>query len=51
MLEVQTTVITTFIAGVFSRFVAGDRTVQAEDRLADLLQALALGVALGRTDG
>lgn len=46
LLEAQTTAVTTFIAGVFTRFIAGDRAVRDADQLARLLQAIAAAVEL-----
>jgi DNA-binding transcriptional regulator YbjK len=44
LLAAQTTGVTTFIAGVFTRFVAGDRAINDADQLARLLQAVATAV-------
>ncbi|BAX91396.1 TetR/AcrR family transcriptional regulator [Mycobacterium shigaense] len=46
LLDAQTTAVTTFIAGVFSRLVAGDRNVGTAEELADMLQAVATAVSL-----
>jgi DNA-binding transcriptional regulator YbjK len=46
LLEAQTTAVTTFVAGVFTRFVAGDRAINDVDQLASLLQSIAEAVAL-----
>jgi DNA-binding transcriptional regulator YbjK len=46
LLDAQTTAVTTFIAGVFTRFIAGDRAVHDADRLARLLQSIATAVQL-----
>ncbi len=46
LLDAQTTAVTTFIAGVFTRFIAGDRAVHDADQLARLLQAIATAVEL-----
>ncbi|OCB26393.1 TetR family transcriptional regulator [Mycobacterium malmoense] len=48
LLEAQTTAVTTFLAGVFSRFVAGDRTIGDPDQLARLFQSIAEAVALNQ---
>jgi DNA-binding transcriptional regulator YbjK len=48
LLEAQTTAVTTFIAGVFTRLVAGDRTISDAEQLARLLQAVVTAVALER---
>jgi len=50
LLEAQTTTVTTFIAGVFTRLVAGDRTINDAEQLARLLQAVVSAVALERAD-
>lgn len=49
LLEAQTTAVTTFIAGVFTRLVAGDRTINDEQHLARYLQATVAAVALEPT--
>lgn len=46
LLEAQTTAVTTFLTGVFTRFVAGDRTIGDADQLARLFQSIAEAVAL-----
>ncbi|MBW0016531.1 MAG: TetR/AcrR family transcriptional regulator [Mycobacterium sp.] len=46
LLAAQTTAVTTFIAGVFARLVAGDRAVGSAGQLAGLLQAIATAVSL-----
>jgi DNA-binding transcriptional regulator YbjK len=46
LLDAQTTAVTTFIAGVFTRFIAGDRAVHDADQLARLLQSIATAVEL-----
>ena len=46
LLEAQTTAVTTFIAGVFTRLVAGDRTINDAGQLARLLDAVVTAVAL-----
>jgi DNA-binding transcriptional regulator YbjK len=50
LLEAQTTAVTTFIAGVFTRLVAGDRTINDASQLAGLLHAVVAAVALERTN-
>jgi DNA-binding transcriptional regulator YbjK len=50
LLEAQTTAVTTFIAGVFTRLVAGDRTINDAEQLARLLHAVVRAVALERTN-
>ncbi len=49
LLEAQTTAVTTLIAGVFTRLVAGDRTINDADQLARLLHAVVTAVALAHT--
>lgn len=46
LLQAQTSAITTFLAGVFTRLVAGDRTVNDPCRLARQLQAIATAMTL-----
>ncbi|ATA29357.1 TetR family transcriptional regulator [Mycobacterium lepraemurium] len=46
LLDAQTTVVTTFIAGVFTRLAAGDRNVGDAEQLTHLLEAVATAVAL-----
>ncbi len=46
LLHDQTTAVTTFLAGVFTRLVAGDRTINDPSQLARQLQAIATAVAL-----
>lgn len=46
LLGAQTTAVTTFIAGVFTRLAAGDRSVGDAEQLARLLEAVATAVAL-----
>jgi DNA-binding transcriptional regulator YbjK len=46
LLEAQTTAVTTFIAGVFTRLVAGDRTINDTDQLARFMQAVVAAVAV-----
>jgi AcrR family transcriptional regulator len=48
LFEAQTTAVTTFIAGVFTRLVAGDRTIDDAAQLARFLQAVVTAVALER---
>lgn len=50
LLEAQTTAVTTFIAGVFTRLVAGDRTINDAEQLARFMQAVVTAVALERAD-
>jgi hypothetical protein len=50
LLEAQTTAVTTFIAGVFTRFVAGDRTINDSGQLARLLHSVVTAVAFERTN-
>lgn len=50
LLAAQTTAVNTFIAGVFARLVAGDRTVGNAEQLARLLQAVATAVSAQRAD-
>jgi DNA-binding transcriptional regulator YbjK len=50
LLEAQTTAVTTFIAGVFTRLVAGDRTINDAEQLARLMQAVVTAMALERAD-
>jgi DNA-binding transcriptional regulator YbjK len=45
LLNAQTAAVTTFIAGVFARLVAGDRTVSDAGQLARMLQAVVAAVA------
>jgi DNA-binding transcriptional regulator YbjK len=49
LLEAQTTAVTTFIAGVFTRLVAGDRTINDAEQLARFMQAVVTAVGLERT--
>ena len=49
LLEAQTTAVTTFIAGVFTRLVAGDRTINDAEQLARLLHAVVTAVALAHS--
>jgi AcrR family transcriptional regulator len=46
LLAEQTTAVTTFIAGVFTRLAAGDRTIKDAEQLARLLEAVATAVSL-----
>lgn len=48
LLDLQTDVVTTFIAGVFSRLAAGDRTINGAEQLGGLLEAVATAVSLPR---
>jgi DNA-binding transcriptional regulator YbjK len=50
LLTAQTTAVTTFLAGVFTRLVAGDRGIHDADQLSRLLQAVAKAVASERAD-
>jgi DNA-binding transcriptional regulator YbjK len=50
LLAEQTTAVTTFIAGVFTRIVAGDRTINDAAQLARLMQAVVTAVALEQND-
>jgi DNA-binding transcriptional regulator YbjK len=49
LLGAQTTAVTTFIAGVFTRLAAGDRSIDDAAQLARLLEAVATAVSLQRT--
>lgn len=51
LLAAQTTAVTTFIAGVFTRLAAGDRTVGDAGQLARMLEAVATAVALEAARG
>jgi AcrR family transcriptional regulator len=44
LLAAQTTAVTTFIAGVFTRLVGGDRTINNAEQLSRLLEAIATAV-------
>jgi hypothetical protein len=44
LLAAQTTAVTTFIAGVFSRLAMGDRTIDSADQLGRLPEAVATAV-------
>jgi hypothetical protein len=46
----QRAAVTTFIAGVFTRIVAGDRTINDAAQLARLMQAVVTAVALEQND-
>ncbi|OBK20581.1 TetR family transcriptional regulator [Mycobacterium asiaticum] len=48
LLAAQTTAVTTFIAGVFTRQVNGDRAINDADQLARLLEVIARAVSLHR---
>ena len=48
LLDAQTTAVTTFIVGVFARFVAGDRTINNAEQLDRLMQAVVMAVAIER---
>ncbi|WAJ46443.1 TetR/AcrR family transcriptional regulator [Mycobacterium sp. Aquia_216] len=48
LLDAQTTAVTTFIAGVFTRLAGGDRTISNAEQLTRLLQAVATAVSLQR---
>jgi hypothetical protein len=48
LLDAQTTAVTTFIAGVFTRLVGGDRTISNAKQLTGLLEAVATAVSLQR---
>jgi DNA-binding transcriptional regulator YbjK len=50
LLDAQTAAVTTFIGGVFSRLIAGDRTVYDAGQLARLLQAVVAAVAEQHAD-
>ncbi|HWT48839.1 MAG TPA: TetR/AcrR family transcriptional regulator [Mycobacterium sp.] len=50
LLDAQATAVTTFIAGVFSRLVAGDRTINNAEQLARLLRAMVIAVSVQRAD-
>jgi AcrR family transcriptional regulator len=50
LLAAQTTAVTTFIAGVFTRLVAGASTINDAGQLARLLQAVAAAGAIERAD-
>jgi AcrR family transcriptional regulator len=46
LLAAQTTAVTTFIAGVFSRLAMGDRAINSVEQLSRLLEAVATAVSL-----
>jgi AcrR family transcriptional regulator len=46
LLDAQTTAVTTFIAGVFARLIAGDRTINDAGQLARFLQAVVAAVSV-----
>lgn len=46
LLDAQTTAVNTFIAGVFTRLVSGDRTINDTEQLTRLLEAVATAVSL-----
>jgi DNA-binding transcriptional regulator YbjK len=46
LLDAQTTAVTTFIAGVFTRLAGGDRTINDTEQLTRLLEAVATAVSL-----
>jgi DNA-binding transcriptional regulator YbjK len=48
LLDAQTTAVTTFIAGVFTRLVGGDRTISNAEQLTRLLEAVATAVSSQR---
>ncbi len=48
LLDAQTTAVTTFIVGVFTRLVGGDRTIRNAEQLTGLLEAVATAVSLQR---
>jgi hypothetical protein len=48
LLAAQATAVTTFIAGVFTRLVSGDRTINNAEQLSRLLEAVATAVSLQR---
>ena len=50
LLAAQTTAVTTFIAGVFTRLVSGDHTINSAEQLAGLLQAVTTAVSLHRLE-
>jgi DNA-binding transcriptional regulator YbjK len=49
LLDAQTTAVTTFLAGVLTRLVAGDRTIDDADQLSRLLHTVATAVSLARS--
>jgi DNA-binding transcriptional regulator YbjK len=50
LLDAQTVAVTTFIAGVFTRLVGGDPTINNARQLTHLLEAVATAVSLQRAD-
>ena len=46
LLDAQTTAVTTFIAGVFTRLAGGDRSINDTEQLTRLLEAVATAVSL-----
>lgn len=48
--EAQSTALTTFLAGVFTRFAVGDRTLADRDRLEKFLHTIALAVEDGEDE-
>jgi AcrR family transcriptional regulator len=50
LLAAQTTAVTTFIAGVFTRLVSGEHTINSSEQLAGLLQAVTTAVSLHRLE-
>jgi DNA-binding transcriptional regulator YbjK len=48
LLDAQTTAVTTFIAGVFTRLIGGDRTISNAKQLTGLLEAVATAVSQQR---
>lgn len=48
LLDAQTTAVTTFIAGAFTRLAGGDRTISNVEQLTRLLAAVATAVSLQR---
>ena len=49
LLAAQTAAVTTFIAGVFTRFVSGDPTINSAEQLSRLLEAVATAVRTSHT--
>jgi DNA-binding transcriptional regulator YbjK len=48
--ELQTTAVTTFIAGVFARFIAGDRAINNAEQLDGLLRAIVDAVSIAHAN-
>ncbi|SPM32516.1 TetR family transcriptional regulator [Mycobacterium rhizamassiliense] len=46
LLDAQTTAVTTFIAGVFTRLAGGDRSIHEAEQLSRMLEAVATAVSL-----